>query len=151
MVRFSFMSTQTFHFVYTAKMGDCSSCTCNNKDSEVKTEVEIIDNPTKNLQETPSFMLSPEIYLKLNLHIDKIIKIQALFRGHKDRKIVSHLIKNQRTNAKYFTHDESRETLSSKLTTTNLREDRPPYRFKSGAVYTGQWKGGFRDGHGLQV
>ncbi len=27
-------------------------------------------------------------------------------------------------------------------------EDRPPYRYKTGAVYTGQWKGGFRSGYG---
>ena len=26
--------------------------------------------------------------------------------------------------------------------------DRPPYTYKSGAVYTGKWQGGFRSGYG---
>ncbi len=30
------------------------------------------------------------------------------------------------------------------------REDRNPYTFQSGAIYKGQWKGGFRDGYGEQ-
>ena len=51
--------------------------------------------------------------------------------------------------SKYFTQEEARETLSKNLYNPNqVREQRPPYTFKTGAVYTGQWKGGFRDGFG---
>ena len=31
------------------------------------------------------------------------------------------------------------------------REKRPPYQFKSGAVYEGEWKGNLRDGFGTQT
>ena len=31
------------------------------------------------------------------------------------------------------------------------REKRPPYTFKSGAVYEGEWKGNVRDGWGIQI
>jgi hypothetical protein len=31
------------------------------------------------------------------------------------------------------------------------RERRPPYTFKSGATYDGEWKGNMRDGWGIQV
>jgi len=54
-------------------------------------------------------------------------------------------------NGKYFTAEESKETLLGKQSGIPEREDRPPYRFKSGAVYVGQWKGGFRDGYGIQT
>ena len=51
--------------------------------------------------------------------------------------------------SKYFTYEESRETLSKKLYNPKLqREVRGPYKFKTGAIYAGQWKGGFRDGQG---
>ena len=54
--------------------------------------------------------------------------------------------------SKYFTYEESKETISSKkaFDPNQRREKRPPYSFKSGAVYTGEWKGGFRDGFGHQ-
>jgi hypothetical protein len=31
------------------------------------------------------------------------------------------------------------------------KEKRPPYTFKSGAVYEGEWKGSVRDGWGTQI
>jgi Uncharacterized protein conserved in bacteria len=31
------------------------------------------------------------------------------------------------------------------------REKRPPYTFKSGATYEGEWRGNMRDGWGVQV
>ena len=31
------------------------------------------------------------------------------------------------------------------------REERALYTFKTGATYTGQWIGGFRDGFGTQI
>lgn len=57
--------------------------------------------------------------------------------------------------------DESRETLTkckywnffksqAKYDPTLKREKRPPYTYKTGATYTGEWRGGFRDGFGEQ-
>jgi len=33
---------------------------------------------------------------------------------------------------------------------SDKREKRPPYTFKSGAIYDGEWKGNMRDGYGEQ-
>jgi hypothetical protein len=76
-----------------------------------------------------------------------IVKIQSLYRGFRDRKMVQHLKKAQRSNTKYFTREEGRETLSPGKA-NGVREKRPKYTFKTGAVYTGEWKGGLRDGEG---
>lgn len=42
------------------------------------------------------------------------------------------------------------ETLSSKKVFSNYtkEEKRAPYTYKSGAMYDGEWKGGFRHGFG---
>lgn len=58
---------------------------------------------------------------------------------------------NQRAESRYFTVADQKETISTKIYNPNVkRENRPAYTFKSGAVYTGQWCGGFRDGIGTQ-
>jgi hypothetical protein len=61
------------------------------------------------------------------------------------------LFKNIKADSKYFTMDESKETVSKfhKYNPTATREERPTYTFKTGATYTGQWIGGFRDGFGV--
>ena len=51
--------------------------------------------------------------------------------------------------SKYFTIEESKETVTKKKYDPNQkREKRPVYQFKTGAEYEGEWKGGFRDGFG---
>jgi hypothetical protein len=62
------------------------------------------------------------------------------------------LLRNkQASSSKYFTYEESKETVSKNIyNAEQKREERQPYRFKSGAVYVGQWRGGFRDGKGMQ-
>ena len=52
--------------------------------------------------------------------------------------MISYLLKSQRTNLKYFTNEESRETISSQYGLAVQREERLPYKFASGAVYVGQ-------------
>lgn len=52
--------------------------------------------------------------------------------------------------SKYFQLDDFWETISSKrefkFTSPRFKKER--YVFKSGAIYSGEWKGGFRDGYG---
>lgn len=38
-----------------------------------------------------------------------------------------------------------------KVAEPDKKEKRPPYQFKSGAVYEGEWKGNLRDGFGTQT
>ena len=52
--------------------------------------------------------------------------------------------------SKYFKSDEAKETLDGNF------EDNAPLRrkvhtYKTGAIYTGQWKGGLRHGRGSMV
>jgi hypothetical protein len=78
-----------------------------------------------------------------------IIKIQALYRGHRARQQVKFIKATKRTDNRYFTADEQRETLRNvAFDPKSIREKRPEFTFKSGATYTGEWKGGFRDGFG---
>ena len=75
-------------------------------------------------------------------YVDKvryIIKMQALWRGYRDRKYTSFLKNNHRGASKYFTPDESRETVSRnrKYDPNAQREERSLYTFKTGATYTG--------------
>jgi hypothetical protein len=55
--------------------------------------------------------------------------------------------------SKYFTYEESKETISGlrPFDPNEIREKRASYTFKTGAIYTGEWKGEFRDGFGEQV
>ncbi len=86
----------------------------------------------------------------LKKHSKQIVKIQAAFRGYQARKYISLLRSKNVGSSKYFTYEESKETISSKkaFDPNQRRERRPPYTIKSGAIYSGEWKGGFRDGYG---
>ena len=54
---------------------------------------------------------------------------------------------------KYFLEEEFWETISkTKVFDTNTRPNVSEYRYKcSGAVYSGQWIGGFRHGEGTMT
>ena len=83
-------------------------------------------------------------------NVKKITKIQALWRGYRERRAVEYYKLNERYTSKYFLPDDCKETLSRRKYDPQVkRETRQPYTFKSGAVYTGEWKGGFRDGFGI--
>ena len=88
----------------------------------------------------------------LKRHVKEIIKLQAAFRGYQARKYIQMLKSKNVGSSKYFTYEESTETLSTKkqFDPNQKRERRPAYNFKSGAIYSGEWKGGFRDGQGEQ-
>lgn len=49
--------------------------------------------------------------------------------------------------SKYFTEDEAKETLTGKYK-PNAKTVYKTHQYKNGAVYTGEWKGGFRHGKG---
>ena len=82
-----------------------------------------------------------------------IVKIQSLWRGYSARKLVNFIKQTKRADSKYFTIDESKETVSKyqKYNPKAKREERALYTFKTGATYQGQWLGGFRDGYGIQI
>ena len=75
-----------------------------------------------------------------------------MFRGHITRRNTAFILKSQRADSRYFTIDESRETVSKNrpYDPNARREKRETYEFKTGATYDGEWIGGFRDGYGFQ-
>lgn len=59
---------------------------------------------------------------------------------------------NMREGSRYFKADEGRETLTkSKFDPKQKREKREKHFYKTGSTYEGEWRGGFRDGFGVQV
>jgi hypothetical protein len=61
-------------------------------------------------------------------HLDKIIKLQAIWRGYHARKYISMLRSKQIGSSKYFTYEESRETVTqNKFNQNAKREKRAPY------------------------
>jgi len=86
-------------------------------------------------------------------NVHHIIHIQSLWRGYTARRYTNMLKTSQIGASKYFTLDEARETIDpSRLYNPNQAlEKRPPFTFKSGAVYEGEWLGGFRHGQGTQL
>ena len=67
------------------------------------------------------------------------------------RKKVSLLKTISFADDRYFLREEYKETLSATRVfdpARAVRENRPGYTYKSGTIYDGQWRGGFRDGHG---
>ncbi len=69
------------------------------------------------------------------------------------RKNVSLILKSKRADSRYFTIEESKETLSNtkKYDANAKKESRPIYTYKTGSTYEGEWNGGFRDGYGVQI
>jgi len=66
------------------------------------------------------------------------VLLQAAFRGYQTRKFISLLKSKQLGSSRYFTKEESMETVSrNKYNPKQEREQRPPYTFKTGAVYLG--------------
>jgi len=60
------------------------------------------------------------------------------------------LKKLTRGKKKYFTEEEFWETISPrKIFNFDAKIMQKEYEYKSGAVYNGSWKGGFRHGYGV--
>ena len=58
---------------------------------------------------------------------------------------------NARGSSRYFVSEERTETVGkSTFQKTVKRAKKPTYTYKSGSTYEGEWKGGFRDGYGIQ-
>ena len=60
----------------------------------------------------------------------QIVKLQAFWRGHTARRLISLLKAKQLGSSKYFTIEEARETVTKRLYDPDKpREKRKPYQF----------------------
>jgi len=84
-------------------------------------------------------------------NIASIIKLQAFFRRVLSRKAIRDCVEMRdmyRMHARYFARSEIFETLKSQPLKAVRSNEVREYRYKNRAVYKGQWRGNFRDGHG---
>lgn len=80
----------------------------------------------------------------------RVIRVQAMVRGFLERRRYRVKLITVLQAQKYFKTEEARETLANaqKFNDALPVESRTHTYACTGAVYTGQWKGGFRHGHG---
>lgn len=132
-------------------MGNCQSACCGEADSEIPMDTNIDDGQEKKTtkKKVGKSMDKNELLKK---HLDKIIKIQALWRGNIARNKFMHLKLQNRGTSRYFTTEEANETIKAgRKYDPDMDRTKKKHTYKSGAVYNGEWKGGFRDGYGVQV
>lgn len=85
-----------------------------------------------------------------NVQMRAIFKLQALCRGHLERKQYNFLRSMCANKFQYFSKNDLFLTLSHKSMTLPIIEELSirNYTYPSGAIYSGQWLGGFRHGIG---
>ena len=80
----------------------------------------------------------------------KLVRVQSLVRGFlSKRKYKIQKTHNEGT-TKYFKAKESAETLGG-IYEKNAPIQQKQYKYKTGAIYNGQWKGGLRHGSGIMT
>jgi hypothetical protein len=135
-----------FYEIFMGVFPSCSSC-C----SDPKTELEL----RSSMPCSPGSL--PIIDVQTNHSTDgpntsdadakqaAAMTILTYWRGYSSKKQISAIINLHRS--KYFPRADVLETLSNTALPQH-REDEEPRTYSSGAVYQGQWLGGFRDGLG---
>jgi hypothetical protein len=128
----------------------CSSC-CSDARPEVEFRTSIFSTVK---QEAAQDSVEPEIVTKqvkgrTQTEVEHAtVKLQTVWKGVLVRRLVKRLARHLVQNHDFFSRDEVLATLSNSRKLASAHEIMPPYRYASGAIYTGQWLGGFRDGWG---
>lgn len=128
----------------------CATCDCRS-DREVKSSfVSEFDGFPQTKREPVGSAPPHHLNFDYSKTQHSIIRIQTQWRTYVTRKEYLHLLKSKR-HSKFFTREDIHETLRPNKVTAKTRELRGIYSYRSGSAYQGQWKGGFRDGYGVQV
>ena len=80
--------------------------------------------------------------------IVKIVQLQKMVRGLRQRRQYRIKKIENDLNSKYFKPEEAKETLGQQIYKDNAPIETRTHHYKTGAVYKGQWKGGLRHGIG---
>ena len=130
---------------------DCKVCKKNNAEQELIISP-IIKDPEDSLDHVKSeqrFSTFKEIINNNPEQYKKLLKLKNSFLAFQKRKIYKRLLNKFREDQKAFTYEELFETLSKENQYKSLQKrTNETYRYKSGAVYIGDWLGGFRHGNG---
>ncbi len=76
-----------------------------------------------------------------------LMRVQARVRGYLQRKKYKIMKITSEVASKYFKAEEAKETLKGEYNPNAPLKTRT-YTYSTGAVYTGQWRGGLRHGKG---
>ena len=101
-------------------------------------------------------MTEDQLMAALQANIWIIVRLQAWARGNRARKQIKFMKSKQIGSSRYFTFEEYKETVNQNSQSVDdfmnqPRQIKESYTYKTGSVYTGEWKGGFRDGQGSQT
>lgn len=127
----------------------CTSCCTTQLENEFRSSV-IVDSTSKNFPEGLATYLTTEaISVDLGKQEQTLAEtIARLWAGYQARKVTCLMRKHGVCEGKYFSSAEIKETLRD-VPLAKSRVHKATFQYKSGAKYTGEWLGGFRDGYGV--
>mmetsp|Transcript_9233 Transcript_9233/g.17563 ORF Transcript_9233/g.17563 Transcript_9233/m.17563 type:complete len:402 (+) Transcript_9233:679-1884(+) len=129
-------------------MGPAPSCTacCSDTKADLEIRCSLPYTPHVEFPDISAHESTDDLQLSSSSSEESAaLTILTFWKGYIVRKLISRIVKTSRS--QYFPRAEVLETLS-KSPLPSSRETKNPRRYKSGAVYKGQWLGGFRDGLG---
>lgn len=100
-----------------------------------------------NSQQSPRLDLSqPESFTVEEMLI--LIRVQSLIRGWIQRRKYKVQQISNLNSSQYFKQSEAKETFTGAMFDPNAATETRTFKYSTGAVYQGQWKGGMRHGLG---
>ena len=136
---------------------DCKVCQKNNAEQELIIGGNRImkknpDNSLDHVKSEQKFLTFKEIVNHNPEQYKKLHKIKNSILSFQKRKMFKNMLKKFREEQKIFTYEEYIETLSSNKKYSSFeKKSKEEYKYKSGAVYVGDWFGGFRHGYGVMT
>jgi hypothetical protein len=101
--------------------------------------------------EVPSNVIRSVNLFTAKQELAAALKIQSVWKAVRSKVVFKQVKRHVKPPYRYFSTEEVKETLSGTNALATFREKRQPFRYRSGAVYVGQWLGGFRDGWGVMI
>lgn len=83
--------------------------------------------------------------------MDVLVRVQARVRGFLERRKYRIQKLANESVSKYFKPEEALETLTQSKFDPKAPLKQRTHNYKSGAIYTGQWKGNLRHGNGTMI
>ncbi|CAG9329427.1 unnamed protein product [Blepharisma stoltei] len=132
----------------------CRTCDCHWIDSKAEVELRSSDlySSHQGYRETMSIILGENSTIDSDIFQTKkshIIKVQSLWRSYKARKDFKKHLRARKPHYPYFGNDEVYFDLSKRSAPPLYRDVRPAKVYPNCGVYIGEWRGAFRDGHGV--
>ena len=135
---------------------DCKVCQKSNAEQELIIGSRILKNDNgdslDHIKSEQKFLTFKEIINNNPEQYKKLHKIKNSILTYQKRKMFKNMLTKFREEQKTFTYEEYIETLSNNRKFNTLeKKSNEIYKYKSGAIYEGEWLGGFRHGYGTMT